>query len=107
MRRESSGTVAAASTTRTVLCGLTGGSPAGFVPDGEEDDGATVGNRPDGSLDEVPLSAIEGSVTGGKVVTPVGSEGGEVEVDFGGATTTSVAEPLKESAALALGVAVS
>jgi hypothetical protein len=99
--------VAAASTTRTVLCGLTGGSPAGLVPAGDEDDGPTVGKRPDGSVDEVPEPGIAGSVTGGSVVMPVGSEGGAVTVDLGGATTTSVAEPLNESAELALGVAVS
>jgi hypothetical protein len=97
--------VAAASTTRTDLCGLTGGgSPTGSALGDCE--GPTVGNSPEASPGDVELPDIGGSVTGGKVVTPVGLVGAVVEV-LGWATTTSVAEPLKDFAALALAVAVS
>jgi hypothetical protein len=98
--------VAAASTTRTDLCGLTGGgSPTGSALG--EDEGPTVGNSPEASPGEVEVPDIGGSVTGGKVVTPVGVDVGAVVEVSGGATTTSVAEPLKDLAALALAVAVS
>jgi hypothetical protein len=104
MRRESSGTVAAASTIRTVLCGFTCGAPtwigAGVV-------GATVGNSPVGSvLDEAPLPVSGGRLTGGSVLSPLGDEVGEV-VAGELAMTRSVAELLKESAEVPLAVAVS
>jgi hypothetical protein len=104
MRRESSGTVAAASAMRTVLWVFAGVLPtwvgAGVV-------GATVGNSPVGSvLDEVPLPDSGGRLTGGSVVSPLGDEVGDVlAVEL--AMTTSVAELLKERAEVPLAVAVS
>jgi hypothetical protein len=105
IRRESSGTVAAASATRTVLCGLAGGRPSGVVLGVTV--GATVGNSPVGLLPgDAPLPDSGGRLTGGSVAPSVGLNVG-VEVAVGRATTTSVAEPLKECAALPAAVAVS
>ncbi len=89
--------MAAASTARTGLCDFTGG-PGEVVPVV----GATVGNRPAGSVPDVPLPDSGGRLTGGSVAPAVG-----LDVEAGRATTTSVAEPLKELAAVPDAVAVS
>jgi len=104
IRCESSGTVAAASAIRTVLCGFTGGSPSGddVLGDGL---GPTVGNRPDGSLGETPVPVSGGSVTGGSVTPPAGvvvvGEGAAV------ADTVSAAESVYDSDLVADALAVS
>lgn len=104
--RGSSGTVAAASATRTctVFFGFTGGRPseAGL----EEGEGPTVGNRPDGLPGDTPVPDIGGkdvggSVTGGVLGCVVGELGG------GEVTTTSVAEPLNDFEPLPVALAVS
>jgi hypothetical protein len=62
----------------------------------------TVGNRPDGSVGEMPVPEIVGSVPGTGSVTR-----GPTGLLVGFTTTTSVAEPEKESAPAADALAVS
>lgn len=106
IRRESSGTVAAASATRMVLCGFfAGGSPMGSVLGVVV--GPTVGNRPDGSPGDVPVPESGGSVTGGSAMPVAGSVADVVGEVAGFVTTTSVAESVKDSDLLAVALALS
>ena len=68
--------------------------------------GPTVGNRPDGSLGEVPVPESGGSVTGGNVMPLAGSVV-DVVGEVAGFVTTSVAESVNDSDLLAVARALS
>jgi hypothetical protein len=91
MRRASSGTVAAAVAACRTARGLACGRVSDPVPGVGE--APTVGNRPDGSVGEMPVPEIVGSVPDvGSVMR------GLVGLVVGLVTTTSVAESEKEAA---------
>jgi hypothetical protein len=100
----SSGTVSAASVTRTSeRFGLTVGSPTeGELEDG---DGETVGNRLDALPWDDPVPDMGGKVVAGNGSVAPGC--GVVVLGGGETTTTSVADPLKDFAPFPVALAVS